>query len=127
MCSEVSILGDVYSFGILLLEMFTRRRPTDSMFSDGLTLHEFSEMAFPERLMEIVEHSMLLEAGAGNSNVATFARHEEGRDRIEECLAAVLRIGILCSVDSPAKRMEMTEAVAKLCAVREKLLSSSRI
>ncbi|CAN1306611.1 Putative receptor-like protein kinase At3g47110 [Linum perenne] len=36
---EVSILGDVYSYSILLLEMFTGRRPTNKTFKDDLSLH----------------------------------------------------------------------------------------
>ncbi|CAL5363838.1 unnamed protein product [Camellia sinensis] len=41
MGSEVSAYGDIYSFGILLLEMLTGKRPTDEMFKDGLSLHSF--------------------------------------------------------------------------------------
>ena len=46
--SSVSALGDVYSLGILLLEMFTGRNPTDDMFTGSLDLHKFSEDALPE-------------------------------------------------------------------------------
>ncbi|KAL5799777.1 hypothetical protein ACOSQ4_032661 [Xanthoceras sorbifolium] len=123
MGSEVSMPGDVYSLGILLLEMFTGKRPIDSMFTDGLTLHEFAKMGLPERLWDIVEPSLLLEASSGNNNVEKFARRSgEGRVRTEECLVGVLGIGVVCSMESPAERMEMTDVVAKLCGVRENFL-----
>ncbi|CAL2267945.1 unnamed protein product [Prunus armeniaca] len=38
MGGQVSFLGDIYSFGIPLLEMFTGKRPTDDMFRDGLSI-----------------------------------------------------------------------------------------
>ncbi|GMN53241.1 hypothetical protein TIFTF001_022385 [Ficus carica] len=51
MGSELSREGDVYSYGILLLEMFTGKRPTDEMFKDDFNLHYFVKMALPERLV----------------------------------------------------------------------------
>ncbi|KAH9698771.1 putative receptor-like protein kinase [Citrus sinensis] len=116
--SEASMTGDVYSFGILLLEMFSRRRPTDSMFHEGLTLHEFSKMVLPEKVMEIVDPSLLLEVRANNS----MSRGGE-RVKIEECLVAVIRIGVVCSMESPTDRMQMRDVVVKLCAAREAFVS----
>ncbi|CBI30405.3 unnamed protein product, partial [Vitis vinifera] len=55
MGTKVSALGDTYSYGILLLEMFTGKRPTESMFSDQLNLHNFVKMALPERIADIID------------------------------------------------------------------------
>ena len=51
MGSKASTCGDVYSYGILLLEMFTGKMPTDDMFQDGLNLHNYVKMALPEFFM----------------------------------------------------------------------------
>uniref|UniRef100_A0A6N2M2Z9 non-specific serine/threonine protein kinase n=1 Tax=Salix viminalis TaxID=40686 RepID=A0A6N2M2Z9_SALVM len=54
MGGEASTQGDVYSYGIVLLEMFTGKRPTDSMFTGDFNLHSFVEAALPGRVMEII-------------------------------------------------------------------------
>lgn len=68
MGSKVSTHGDVYSYGILLLEMFTGKSPTDNMFKDGLTLNNYVLTALPERVQEIADPTMGLQALNGISN-----------------------------------------------------------
>ncbi|KAJ8617745.1 hypothetical protein MRB53_013931 [Persea americana] len=55
MGANPSTYGDVYSYGILLLEMLTGKRPSDDMFKNNLNLHQFAKMALPERVMEIID------------------------------------------------------------------------
>ncbi|KAH7548517.1 hypothetical protein JRO89_XS14G0146100 [Xanthoceras sorbifolium] len=122
--NDVSISGDVYSFGVLLLEMFTGKRPTDNMFNDEISLHHFAKVSLPERVMEIVEPSLLLELSTvdNDNNVKKFTiQHGEGRAKTKECLVGVMRIGVVCSMESPAERMEMANVVAKLCSLKEKI------
>jgi hypothetical protein len=47
---QVIAPGDAYSFDIILLEMFTWRRPTDDMFKDGLTIVSFVEASLPDHI-----------------------------------------------------------------------------
>ncbi|RWR80222.1 putative LRR receptor-like serine/threonine-protein kinase [Cinnamomum micranthum f. kanehirae] len=67
MGGKVSTFGDIYSYGILLLEMFTGKKPTDEIFNGSLSLHQFAKLALPERVMEIVDQRLLsVEAEAVN-------------------------------------------------------------
>ncbi|KAF7133061.1 hypothetical protein RHSIM_Rhsim09G0174700 [Rhododendron simsii] len=117
---RTSTNGDVYSFGILLLEMLTGKRPTDEMFTIRQSLHEFCKVALPERVMEIVDPRILLEE-------ATEAEKDTQKERIRqakirECLVALIRIGIECSEESPRKRMNVKDVIIGLTTVKEVFL-----
>nr|GEW42094.1 protein kinase-like domain-containing protein [Tanacetum cinerariifolium] len=51
--SEMTSSGDVYSFGILLLELMTGKKPTDDMFNEGLSIHKFAYMALPDHVVAV--------------------------------------------------------------------------
>ncbi|KAM5551115.1 hypothetical protein ABKV19_026111 [Rosa sericea] len=118
MGSEVSKYGDVFSFGILLLEMFTGKRPTDHMFSDGLNLHNFVKTSLSERVSEILESLVLQE---GTTNVAEAHRHSQlsvRAQKIEEFLTSILGVGISCSVESPTNRKDINDVASELHSIR---------
>lgn len=108
MGSDVSASGDVYSYGILLLEMFTGKKPTDDMFSGSLNLHNFTKMAFPERVAEVADPTLF-----------QLEEESEAIHRIQECLTVIYRIGIECSVGSPRERADIGRAVAELLSIRD--------
>ncbi|XP_024020483.1 probable LRR receptor-like serine/threonine-protein kinase At3g47570 [Morus notabilis] len=70
MGSEPSRKGRAYSYGILLLEMFTGKRPADEMFKDDFNLHNFVKKALPEGLVQIADSALLpreVDENCGNS------------------------------------------------------------
>uniref|UniRef100_A0A453DL21 Receptor kinase-like protein Xa21 n=1 Tax=Aegilops tauschii subsp. strangulata TaxID=200361 RepID=A0A453DL21_AEGTS len=58
--SKISTEGDVYSYGVIILEMLTGKRPTDELFKDGLSLYKFVEDSFPEKIGEILDPRMII-------------------------------------------------------------------
>ncbi|GLT33904.1 hypothetical protein SLA2020_084570 [Shorea laevis] len=122
---KASMAGDVFSFGILLLEMITGKRPTDAIFKDDLNLHQFAKLALPERVMDIVDPSLLQELRSTDENVGDARRNKrERRVSIKEILITFARIGVLCSMNSPSDRMEMKDVVVELCIIRDKFLGN---
>ena len=129
MGGQVSTLGDIYSYGILLLEMFIGKRPIDEMFKDGLSIHQFTAMALPEHVMDIVDPSMFFEEGEEDANDDIEERqiieedpHVNVSSRIKECLISVFQIGLLCSKISPDERIPTNVVVNEMNAIRDKFL-----
>ncbi|XP_048549016.1 probable LRR receptor-like serine/threonine-protein kinase At3g47570 [Triticum urartu] len=117
--SAASPLGDVYSIGILLLEMFTGRSPTDDMFKGSLNLHKFAEAALPDKVMEIADPAIWIHTEANDTGVADTGT---ARTRTEECLVSVMSVGISCSMQQPRERMLIRDAASEMRAVRDAYL-----
>ena len=143
MGGKASIEGDVYSYGILLLEMFLGKRPTDEMFKDGLNLHNFAKMGLPERVVQIID-PILLPREVDAVPTATMASREDNDDNeiqvdeegqgiadlcqmdanMHRCLVSILEIGLACSMESPKDRMKMEEVTNELHLIKKTFLGS---
>ncbi|KAK2990095.1 hypothetical protein RJ640_017766 [Escallonia rubra] len=124
MGEEVSTQGDMYSYGILLLEVFTGKRPTNSMFTESLSLHNYVKKALPYQVMEIVIPVMSLEEEDGSDNTSNC--NNGSMVQIEECLLSILRIGVSCSAEMPRERMDINDVLMELHRIRNAFLQVRR-
>ncbi|GAB4859961.1 hypothetical protein Ancab_011440 [Ancistrocladus abbreviatus] len=118
---DVSTYGDVYSFGILLLEILTGKRPTDEQFKEDLNLHNYVKMALPMRILEIVDYSLVY--NEGNLEVGIQDSSDE-RSKWTECITSVFQVGLACSEEPLRNRMKMEEVTSKLVSIRDQFLQA---
>ncbi|KAJ1396839.1 Serine/threonine-protein kinase, active site [Sesbania bispinosa] len=115
MGSEVSIEGDIYSFGILVLEMLTGRRPTDEMFEDGHNLHNFVKISISNDLLHIVDPTILhngLKWATDSGDLGII------HPNVEKSLLSLFSIALACSVESPKERMSMVDVIRELNIIK---------
>ncbi|KAF7109834.1 hypothetical protein CFC21_110033 [Triticum aestivum] len=109
MSEEISTKGDVYSFGVLLLQMITGCGPIDEKLNDGISLHEFVDEAFKKNMHEVVDPTMLQD----DSNAA---------DIMKNCVIPLLRIGLSCSMTSPKERPDMGQVSTEILRIKHMAL-----
>ncbi|KAL9162573.1 hypothetical protein ABFS82_07G099800 [Erythranthe guttata] len=107
--NSVSTKGDVYSYGILVLEIFTNKRPTDDSFMDHINLHNFVEAALPDRVMEIVDPHIRI------------GPHQNDNNKFEDCMCSIFSIGLSCSKELPRERKSMADVVNELHKIQKEL------
>ncbi|XVF83239.1 hypothetical protein PTKIN_Ptkin16aG0118900 [Pterospermum kingtungense] len=111
--------GDIYSYGIILLEMITGKRPTDNLFHDGLSIHNFCKMALPKQLEEIVDFRLLEQIKEKSQKMMHDERNIDGE--MWECLVSFTKVGVACSIEVPIERMKIQDAITELLAIKARL------
>ncbi|XLR52042.1 hypothetical protein HN51_002769 [Arachis hypogaea] len=106
---RVSRQGDVYSYGILLMETFTQKKPTDEMFVGEFSIKEWVKMSCPDSLLDIIDAKLLVEEGE--------------TDTKQDCLLSIMTLALNCSAESPVERTRMKDAMNALKKIKRLLLN----
>ena len=107
---KVSAKGDIYSYGIILLEIITRKKPTDKIFVGGVDMRQWIT-SLPHRI-DVVDDGLL--------------RIEDGRDVtvMQTILSSILELGLRCSAELPDERLVIKDVVAKVNKIKLALLGN---
>lgn len=106
----VSTRSDAYSYGILLMETFSRRRPSDDMFGEELSLRRWIKDSIPTEITRVVDSNLVGEEGDFDAKM--------------ECVLSVMEVALKCSEELPEMRMSMKDAAAALNKIKLQFLAS---
>ncbi|CDP21938.1 unnamed protein product, partial [Coffea canephora] len=101
----VSTSCDVYSFGITLMETFTKRKPKDELFTEELSLRRWVQDCLPDSVIQVIDVDLL--------------HPEDGLVQKKiNCISSVLQLGLSCTTDAPQERIDMKEVLRALHKIK---------
>ncbi|KAK2983432.1 hypothetical protein RJ640_027930, partial [Escallonia rubra] len=103
---SVSTWCDVYSYGIMLMEMLTRK--TDDMFAGDMNLKRWVKESLPDTMTEVIDANLL-------------GQESEHYSAKLECVSSIMVLALECSAQSPDQRINMNDVLVKLKKIRVKL------
>ncbi|XP_057803779.1 receptor kinase-like protein Xa21 [Salvia miltiorrhiza] len=104
----VSTRCDVYSYGVMLIETFTRKRPSDDMFCGDMSLKRWVELSLLEIPDEVIDANLVMNL------------EEEMIDKNMQCVSSILELALKCSADSPGDRINMKQAHAEVQKIKHR-------
>ncbi|XP_025814623.1 receptor kinase-like protein Xa21 isoform X3 [Panicum hallii] len=118
--SKISTEGDVYSYGIIILEMLTGKRPTDELFNNGLSLQKFVGNAFPQKIHAILDRNII--PNFGSEGMENKLDHENNAIMgMYSCIMQLAKLGLSCSMQTPKDRPKMLDVYAEMSTIKRTL------
>ncbi|XP_028789444.1 probable LRR receptor-like serine/threonine-protein kinase At3g47570 [Neltuma alba] len=109
----VSFQGDVYSYGILLMEMLTRKKPTDEMFVQGMSLKDWVSKSMPHSIINILDVNLLPK---DDQNIGSILSH----------ISSLFELALHCCIDLPGARINMKDVVVTLNRIKASFIKDIR-
>uniref|UniRef100_M1ANR0 non-specific serine/threonine protein kinase n=1 Tax=Solanum tuberosum TaxID=4113 RepID=M1ANR0_SOLTU len=97
----VSTSCDVYSFGILMMETFTRTKPGDEIFTGDLSIRRWVSDSFPYEIHKVVDANLV-------------ELEDERIDAKMQCLLSIIELALSCTLVSPDARISMEDSLSTL-------------
>ncbi|XP_045802330.1 LRR receptor-like serine/threonine-protein kinase EFR [Trifolium pratense] len=110
----VSVKGDVYSYGIMLMEIFTGKKPTDDMFVAELSLKTWISESLPNSIMEVLDSNLVQQNGEQIDDILTY-------------MSSIFSLAMNCCEDSPEARMNMADVTSSLIKIKTSVLGANRL
>ncbi|MBA0601311.1 putative leucine-rich repeat receptor-like serine/threonine-protein kinase At2g24130 [Gossypium raimondii] len=111
MGKRASTQGDVYSFGVLLLEIVSGRRPTDD--DEGSSLHDWVKSHYPHKLEPIVKQALLrCSPGSMPTNYDKIWR---------DVILELVELGLMCTQYNPSTRPTMLDVAIEMGRLKQYL------
>ena len=102
----------------MLLELLTGKRPTNEIFQQGLSLEKWVRMAFPGRIMEVIDPKLV-----NTYELTTNEGLMISSEKQEGCVISMVSLGLACAMDSPEARIGMRDLILHLKGIKNTLMN----
>ena len=96
---------DVYSYGVVVLEMITKLRPTSNIFTNGKSLPKWVQSAVNGNWMDVIDLDLKKEIQDGLA--------------AQECIYSVLALALACTKEAPKDRSTMLDVLDALVLLKQ--------
>ncbi|CAI9776771.1 unnamed protein product [Fraxinus pennsylvanica] len=104
-------MTDVYSYGIVLIETFTKKKPTSDIFDGEFTMRRWVFESFPNTITQIVDIDLV-------------NRVEENVQAKESFFKSIMGLALECTEELPEERPNMKDVLIRLKKIRNEYFKS---